>query len=51
VAQPDGSTRPVTWNEDLDWKAYVQGVRGHTLQHLSQVQRILGALGEAGGVG
>jgi DinB family protein len=44
VAQPDGSTRPVTWHEDLDWKAFVQGVRGHTLQHVAQAQRILDGL-------
>lgn len=45
VAQPDGSTRPVEWIEELDWKAYVLGVRGHTLQHLAQIQRTLEALG------
>lgn len=47
VEQPDGSTPPVTWIEDLDWKAYVQALRGHTLQHISQIQRILGALAAA----
>jgi hypothetical protein len=39
VTRPDGSVEPVQWEERLDWKAFVQALRVHTLEHLSQVTR------------
>jgi hypothetical protein len=33
--------RPVHWFERLDWKAFVQAVRSHTLEHRSQLERAL----------
>jgi len=39
VQRPDGSLEPVQWEERLDWKAFVQALRVHTLEHLSQVTR------------
>jgi DinB family protein len=41
VQRPDGSLEPVQWEERLDWKAFVQALRVHTLEHLSQVARSL----------
>ncbi len=29
------------WEQDLDWKAYVQAYRGHTAQHRAQIVRVL----------
>jgi len=34
--------RPVHWFEQLDWKAFVQAVRSHTLEHQSQLEQTLG---------
>lgn len=39
TANEAGELVPVEWIEELDWKAYAQGLRVHTLEHLSQVQR------------
>ncbi len=36
-------SRPLHWLEDLDWKAFIQGVRVHTLEHLAQLERTVGA--------
>jgi hypothetical protein len=33
--------KPVHWLEPLDWKAFVQGIRVHTLEHLNQLERTL----------
>lgn len=35
------NARPVRWLEPLDWKASVQGIRMHTLEHLNQLERTL----------
>lgn len=35
----------VEWEQELDWKAYVQAYRGHTAQHRAQIVRTLEALG------
>ena len=42
----DGEARPVHWHESLDWKAFVQVLRGHTLQHRDQLDRALEAVRE-----
>lgn len=34
----------IEWEQDLDWKAYVQAYRGHTAQHRAQIVRTLEAL-------
>jgi DinB superfamily len=39
VVKVDG--QPVHWHEQADWKAFVQGVRVHTLEHRSQLERCL----------
>lgn len=44
VAARDGSPEPVHWLERLDWKAFVQGIRVHTLEHQNQLQRALQAV-------
>jgi hypothetical protein len=44
VQEPDGSTVPLTWTEELDWKAQVAVFRVHTLEHRGQIERTLGAI-------
>lgn len=39
VVKVDG--KPKHWLEPLDWKAFVQGIRMHTLEHLNQLERAL----------
>jgi hypothetical protein len=39
-----GSSVPVTWEEELDWKAYTQAFRVHTVEHRLQIERTLAAL-------
>jgi DinB family protein len=39
VARPDGSLEPVQWEERLDWKAFVQALRVHSLEHVAQIER------------
>lgn len=39
---PDG--RLLEWQEALDFKAYLQGLRVHTLEHQAQVERTLAAI-------
>jgi hypothetical protein len=43
AAGVDGTLAPVHWFERLDWKAVVQVVRVHTLEHREQLERVLGA--------
>lgn len=35
---------PVTWEAELDWKAYAQAFRVHTVEHKAQIERTLAAL-------
>lgn len=35
---------PVTWGAELDWKAYAQAFRVHTVEHKAQIERTLAAL-------
>ena len=46
IQRPDGSLESVQWEERLDWKAFIQALRVHTLEHLSQITRTLGELSE-----
>ncbi|MCC6155267.1 MAG: DinB family protein, partial [Candidatus Hydrogenedentes bacterium] len=41
VPGADGKPTPIAWSYDLDWKAYVQAFRFHTLEHVEQIKRIL----------
>ena len=34
----------IEWEQELDWKAYVQAYRGHTAQHRAQIVRTLDEL-------
>ena len=38
---------PIHWLEELDWKAYVLGVRVHALGHAAQIRNILAEVGDA----
>ena len=42
VVKIDGE--PVHWFERIDWKAFAQGVRVHTLEHRGQLERVLSAV-------
>jgi hypothetical protein len=37
----NGSQEPVHWLEPLDWKALVQSIRVHTVEHQKQLQRAM----------
>lgn len=41
----------IEWEQELDWKAYVQAYRGHTAQHRAQIVRTLEDLGAGKGRG
>lgn len=41
VREEDGSLRPVEWTADFDWKAFAILLRGHTLEHVAQIERTL----------
>jgi hypothetical protein len=44
VPGPDGSTRPLHWVEDLEWKAYaLVSWRLHAIDHLNQARKVLAA--------
>lgn len=36
--------KPLHWFERIDWKAFVQGVRVHTIEHQNQLARTVAAL-------
>ena len=42
VVKVDGEA--VHWYEPMDWKAFVQGIRVHTLEHRAQLERTLATL-------
>jgi hypothetical protein len=48
VQRPDGSIELVQWEVQLDWKAFVQALRVHTLQHLSQIELTLAEVSPSG---
>jgi len=45
VADDAGAVTPVSFAHELDWKAFAQGFRAHTVQHRDQVLATLAALG------
>ncbi len=40
VVKVDG--QPVHWHAEVDWKAFVQGIRVHVLEHREQLRRTIG---------
>ena len=42
VVKIDG--KPLHWLEQLDWKAFIQAIRVHTLEHHDQLKRTLDAI-------
>lgn len=48
VKIPDaaGVPAPVHWFERLDWKAFVQAIRAHTLEHRTQLESTLAKVAE-----
>jgi hypothetical protein len=43
VRGADGTTAPLEWVEDLDWKAYAIAWRLHVVDHLNQARKVLAA--------
>jgi hypothetical protein len=41
----DGGTVPLTWEDEIDWKAYAVFLRLHAIDHLNQARKVLAALG------
>lgn len=35
-------SKPMHWFERIDWKAFIQGIRVHTVEHLKQLERNAG---------
>lgn len=40
-ADEDGTSQPVHWIQEFDWKAFAILFRAHTLEHYQQVRRVL----------
>jgi len=47
VQEDDGRQVPAEWTEEFDWKAFAILLRGHTLEHVAQIERTLAAVGAA----
>ena len=45
VPGADGELTPVHWLEPLDWKAFAQAIRVHSLEHRHQLERVLAVAG------
>ena len=45
---PLGPQDKVQWEEQLDWKAFAQTLRVHTIEHRSQIERTLRELSDSG---
>ena len=48
VGEPGGPQDSVQWEEQLDWKAFAQTLRVHTIEHRSQIERTLLELSDSG---
>jgi hypothetical protein len=45
VTGADGSSRPLHWVEEIDWKAYAMASwRLHAIDHMKQARKVLAAL-------
>jgi len=40
----DGTSVPLAWEDEVDWKAYAVFLRLHTIDHLNQARKVLAAL-------
>ena len=40
----DGTTVPLTWDDEIDWKAYAVFLRLHAVDHMNQARKVLAAL-------
>jgi hypothetical protein len=40
----DGTTVPLTWEDEIDWKAYAVFLRLHAIDHLNQARKVVAAL-------
>jgi hypothetical protein len=40
----DGTTVPLTWDDEIDWKAYAVFLRLHAADHMNQARKVLAAL-------
>ncbi|HEV8473245.1 MAG TPA: DinB family protein [Methylomirabilota bacterium] len=40
----DGSTVPLVWEDEIDWKAYAVFLRLHAVDHFNQARKVLAAL-------
>jgi Ser-tRNA(Ala) deacylase AlaX len=40
----DGTSVPLAWEDEIDWKAYAVFLRLHTIDHLNQARKVLAAL-------
>ena len=47
VADDAGAVRPVSFDHELDWKAFAQAFRAHTVQHRDQILATLAALADS----
>ncbi len=49
VASESGELAPLAWEHELDWKAFAQAFRSHTLEHRGQIARNLDELARGAG--
>jgi hypothetical protein len=40
----DGTTEPLAWEDEIDWKAYAVFLRLHAIDHLNQARKVIAAL-------
>ena len=40
----DGTTVPLVWEDEIDWKAYAVFLRLHAIDHLNQARKVIAAL-------
>ena len=40
----DGAIVPLTWEDEIDWKAYAVFLRLHAIDHLNQARKVIAAL-------
>jgi len=40
----DGTTVALSWEDEIDWKAYAVFLRLHAIDHLNQARKVVSAL-------
>ncbi|NUM54984.1 MAG: DinB family protein [Candidatus Hydrogenedentes bacterium] len=48
VPDENGKPAPRAWTYELDWKAYAQAFRVHTIEHIEQIKRTIAAVQSEG---